>query len=73
MSPVNWKTTSHDEDGVLNDQVVFAAFHRGSGRICYSEPFPKDWLITWARWVDIKDPAAAVVDEAIGWRRRMKE
>jgi DNA-binding response OmpR family regulator len=24
----------HDADGVFNEQVVFASFHRGSGRIC---------------------------------------
>lgn len=63
----------HDADGLFNEQVVFAAFHRGSGRICYSETFPEDGLITWAKWVDIKEPAAAVVEEAIAWRRRLKE
>ncbi|RDJ03351.1 hypothetical protein B5K05_26305 [Rhizobium phaseoli] len=56
----------------LDEQVIFAAFHRGSGRSCYSETFPKDGLITCARWVDIKEPAAAV-EETIGWRLRTKE
>ncbi|MDH6273761.1 hypothetical protein M2311_003851 [Rhizobium leguminosarum] len=64
---------THDAEGVFNEDVVFSAFHRGTGRICYSETFPKDGLITWARWVDIKEPAAAVVEEAISWRQRMKE
>ncbi|TBZ27207.1 response regulator [Rhizobium leguminosarum bv. viciae] len=64
---------THDADGLFNEQVVFAAFHRGSGRICYSETFPENGLITWARWVDIKEPAAAVIEQAIEWRRRMKD
>ncbi|MGO8311203.1 hypothetical protein ACC807_26225 [Rhizobium ruizarguesonis] len=64
---------THDVDGLFNEHVVFAAFHRGSGRICYSETFPKNGLITWARWVDIREPAAVVVEEAIEWRRRIKE
>ncbi|MBY3048722.1 response regulator [Rhizobium laguerreae] len=64
---------THDADGVFNQDVVFAAFHRRSGRICYSETFPKDGLITWARWVDIKEPAAAVVEQAIEWRRGMRD
>lgn len=64
---------THDVDGLFNEHVVFAAFHRGSGRICYSETFPENGLITWARWVDIKEPAAAVVEQAIEWRRRMED
>ncbi|CAN7505221.1 response regulator [Rhizobium leguminosarum] len=64
---------THDGEGVFNEHVVFAAFHRGSGRICYSETFPEDGLMTWARWVDIREPVAAVVEQAIEWRRRMKE
>jgi hypothetical protein len=63
----------HDADGVYNEQVVFAAFHRGTGRICYSETFPEEGLITWARWVDIREPMAAVVEEARGWRRRLPD
>lgn len=34
---------------------------------------PRDGLMTWARWVDIREPVAAVVDQAMEWRRRMKE
>lgn len=60
-----------DADGVFNEQVVFAAFHRGSGRICYSQSFPETGLITWAKWVDIREPAATVVGEAIEWRKRL--
>ncbi|MDH6273750.1 hypothetical protein M2311_003840 [Rhizobium leguminosarum] len=29
--------------------------------------------MTWARWVDIREPVAAVVEQAIEWRRRMKD
>lgn len=61
----------NDAEGAFNDHVVFAAFHRGSGRICYSDSFPDEGLITWATWVDINEPASAVVDEAIAWRRRL--
>ncbi|MFW8585917.1 hypothetical protein ACOJBM_16810 [Rhizobium beringeri] len=65
---------------MLFRSVIVVASHTSSALprrtamvICYSESFPKDGLITWARWVDIKEPAAAVVEEAIGWRQRMKE
>ncbi len=61
----------NDADGVFNEHVVFAAFHRGTGRICYSETFPDEGLITWATWVDISEPTGAVVEEAIAWRRRL--
>lgn len=61
----------NDAVGISNEQVVFAAFHRESGRICYSETFPDEGLITWATWIDINEPASAVVDEAIVWRRRL--
>ena len=64
---------TNDADGVFNEQVVFEAFHRGSGRICYSETFPKHGLITLATWLDVNEPASAVVEEAIRWRRRLNE
>ncbi|WP_105006197.1 hypothetical protein [Rhizobium leguminosarum] len=76
-------TDQLDDHGTLNISVIkrptasssstwFATFDRRTSRI-YSETFPKDGLITWARWVDIREPVAAVVEEAIGWRRRMTE
>ncbi|WP_421423180.1 hypothetical protein [Agrobacterium rosae] len=59
-------------NGVFNEQVVFAAFHRESGRICYSESFPDEGLITWATWLALSEPAGAVVKEAIAWRGRIR-
>lgn len=43
------------------------------GRIFDNETFPEDELITWARGVDIREPAAIVVDEAVAWRKKLPE
>lgn len=60
---------THETEGVFNEDVVFPRSIKGA---C-SENFPNDGLITWARWVDIREPVAAVVQGAIGWRRRMND